>query len=600
MYSRIKKLWSFFDERTKIQFGLLIGLMLIAAAFETVGIGLILPLIQVIDNPGIINNNEWSQFAYQFVGAKTQDGFLLVLCLGIGLFYFVKTWPIVLMHYLQQRFVYSKRSSLAEKAFLMYLKAPYGIHLERNTAEFIRNLQYETVRVYVFVNSLLKVCTETFVAFLIVCLLIFADPLIFVCSILTVGITTLIFYKVTSKHIKKYGKIVQSSITEIGQAILEGFGAIVELKVLGREKIFPRKLYRHMMENARANWKQSTLTIVPRLLIETTTVTTLMGIIIFTIMLKTGNLRELLPSLGLFAVASIRLMPSATTIITNLQNLKFTGPAVDVIYEDFSMLSSEASIHDKRQSPEINQPFESLNLQNVSYFYPNSSKLAIRKISLFISKGESIALVGPTGSGKTTLVCLLLGLLEPTAGKIFNGEHDILQNLRAWRKNIGYVPQSTYMLDASIRQNIAFGLEADNINDSRVWEAVKIAQLKPLLEDLPGGLDTIIGENGVKFSGGQCQRLGIARSVYHQPEILILDEATSALDNETEKEVNLAINKLAGKKTLIIIAHRLSTVQKCDCIYFMKDGSLQDSGTFNELVARNQEFRKMAVIKENS
>jgi len=334
---------------------------------------------------------------------------------------------------------------------------------------------------------------------------------------------------------------------------------------------------------------------MPRLLLEFVAV----GIVVLIIILFQGQGKEItsiLPTLALFAMATARLMPSLYLIVTNLQQIRFNSPAVDVLYQDFKQADSiDRGTLKIRRSLERPLLFEKeIKVENLTYRYPSTNGSALNGISLTIQKGDVVAFVGGSGVGKSTLANVILGLLEPSEGTVYADEQDVFQHLAAWQRNIGYVPQSIYLLDASIRGNVAFGLENKDIDNHKVWDALRIAQLEDFTKQLADGLDTLVGENGVRFSGGQRQRLGIARAVYHQPEILILDEATSALDSETEKDVSRAIEALSGQKTLIIIAHRLSTIRQCDNIFFMREGTIVDSGTFNELVSKNYDFKRMA------
>lgn len=595
MLSNPKRLYFLFDRATRLQLLLLFGLMIITAILEAAGIGLVVPFIKVIEDPSIIKSNDWLRKVYELTGSKNLREGILYLSIGLILFYFIKNVLLGIMSYLQLRFVFSKRASFGKKLFGFYLKSPYTFHLRRHSAELLRNIMFEVPKVYSVVQSLLKLCTELCVLICIICLLVLVNPMIAISSLSILGLASGIFYLIISNYTKILGERIQSSQKYCGQDVLEGFGAIKEAKVSGTEGFFTGRLYEHWMENARANWMNSTLMTMPRLILEVISV----GIVLLIIILLQGQGKEIksvLPSLALFAVAIIRLMPSVYQSVSNLQIIRFNSPAVDVIYHDFGQADNM-----DRDSLEVKRPVErplsfkkEIKVENLTYSYPNSNGTALQGISLTIHKGEAVAFVGLSGAGKTTLANVILGLLEPSEGKIYADDRDVFQHLVAWKKNIGYVPQSIYLLDASIRSNIAFGLEDKDIDNHKVWNALRIAQLEDFAKNLTEGLDTFVGENGVRLSGGQRQRLGIARAVYHQPEVLILDEATSALDSETEKEVSRAIEALSGQKTLIIIAHRLSTIRQCDNIFFMREGSMVDSGTFDKLVSKNPEFKRMA------
>jgi ATP-binding cassette subfamily C protein len=595
MFSTLRKLFYLFDQRTRTQIFFLFGLMVLSAILETGGVGLIVPFITVIADPGIIESNRWLHKTKEVIGAATPTDFLIFMSIGLVAFYIVKNSCLSVMNYLQLRFVFSKRSSLGNKLFRSYLESPYTFHLERNTAELYRNIDFAVTRVYGFVLSLLKLCTELCVLTGIVILLLFVNPIIVICSVSILGAVSGIFYKVISRYSLIFGEKVQSSQKYVAQSVLEGFGAIKEVKVSGRESLFSDRYYSNMMDNARANWMHSTLNVMPRLFLEVVAIGSVILIVIL-LQVQGKEIRTLLPTLGLFAMATIRLMPSLSQIVSNLQQIRFYSPSVDLVYQDihhFDAVSSCAPQLKELLREELSFERE-IRVENLDYAYPSANKMALRGVSLKIHKGQVVAFVGSSGAGKTTLANVILGLLEPTGGRIYVDKKDIFQNLAQWHRNIGYVPQSIFLLDTNVRNNVAFGLEHEEIDDSKVWDALKVGQLESFVRHLPEGLNTFIGENGVRLSGGQRQRLGIARALYHQPEILILDEATSALDSEIEKEVSRAIEELSGQKTLIIIAHRLSTIRQCDNIYFMQKGSIVDSGTFDELVAKNPEFKRMA------
>jgi ATP-binding cassette subfamily C protein len=428
-----------------------------------------------------------------------------------------------------------------------------------------------------------------------VALLLFIDPLVFILCGVILGGVSWFFYKIVNKHSRIWGEIMQSTQKEVFQTVLESFGAIKEVKVLGKEKFFPDRYYSSMMKNARAKWMHASLSAMPIIVLEIFAVGSIACIIVV-LQTRGGSIDSLLPIVALFAVTTIRLMPELSRMISCLQEFRFYSPAVDLVYKSLKFLSANASfsLQGEQLSERRFQLKREISVRNIHYAYPKSKKKAVSGVTLKISRGQSVAFVGPTGSGKTTLVNMILGLLEPSEGKIYVDDQDIFKQIGTWQRNIGYVPQSIYLLDDSIRNNVAFGLKNEEIDDDMVWKALRGAQLDGFISGLAKGLDVIIGENGVRMSGGERQRIGIARALYYRPRILILDEATSALDNETEKKLGHALEELSGDKTLIIIAHRISTVKNCDCIHYMKNGGVVDAGTFDELCAKNSDFRRMA------
>lgn len=598
MLSTLKKLFFFFDKRTRLQLLMLFLLTLVCAVLQTGGIALIIPLITAIEDPGIIQSNEWLRKINELFGTRNSKDFLIYFCIGMLVYYFIKNAFIGVMRYLQSRFIFSKSSALGRKLFLSYMISPFTFHLERNRAEFLRNIDHSVTQVYGFVRSLITFSTEFCFVTGIVIMLLLVNPLIVICSVSIMGGVSIAFYKTISGHTLMLGEQIQSSQKNVGQAVLEGFGAIKEAKIAGRETFFPNRYYIEMMKNARANWRQATINSMPTLFLEVVAVGSVVLIIIILLQIQGQQIKVLLPTLSLFAIATIRLTPSVSRIVSSLQQFRFFTPALEIIYEEFQLFGklNAAKQYVFQRSDKSLRLNKEIRVENLSYIYPNSNEKALRGVSLEILKGEAIALAGPSGAGKTTLANVILGLLKPSEGCILVDKYDVFQDLPAWHRNIGYVPQSVYLMDASIRNNVAFALSEHEIADTKVWEALKLAQLEDFVKQLPRGLYTFVGENGVRLSGGQRQRLGIARAVFHKPEILILDEATSALDSGTEMEVSEAIDALSGQKTLIIIAHRLSTIQKCNRICYMEKGAIVASGTFEELLLNSEEFKTMSEI----
>jgi ATP-binding cassette subfamily C protein len=332
---------------------------------------------------------------------------------------------------------------------------------------------------------------------------------------------------------------------------------------------------------------------LPRLLIEGLVMGSVLLVVGFMLLLK-QDMQTLIPTLGLFAMAAVRLMPSMNRILSGLTSARYYSASVNNIYHDLKELENVPSSPNERVVSESFSFNQSIKLENISFRYHGAEKDSLKDVSLTILKGQSIAFVGPSGAGKTTIVDALLGLLEPGSGRVLVDGVNINTNLAGWQQKIGYIPQPIYLSDDTIKRNVAFGVEDDKIDDEQVWTALRAAQLEDFIVSLPDKLDTLVGEHGVRISGGQRQRIGIARALYHNPEILVLDEATAALDNETESEVTKAIEALSGTKTIIAIAHRLTTVRNFDCLFFMKDGKIVDAANFENLLQNNIDFQKMA------
>ena len=408
-------------------------------------------------------------------------------------------------------------------------------------------------------------------------LLIIVEPLGTIIVMFVFGLAALGFYLLTKGHVSRWGESRQYHDGLSLQHLNQGIDGAKEVKLLGRELEFLKAHYFHISESARMNQFQSTLQQIPRLWLELLGVLGLVTLVLVMIN-QEREISTILPMLGLFAAAAFRLMPSVNRILSAVQQLRYGYSSLDVLSEELSL---SVEISKKNKSTELTNKIE---LNQLSYSYPDSNIPSLSEISFEILKGQTIGIIGPSGSGKSTLVDVVLGLLPPTDGVVKIDNQDIQLDLRAWQDQLGYVPQSIYLTDDSIRRNIAFGLPEEQIDNAAVNKAIKAAQLENYISSLPSGVDTIVGERGVRLSGGQRQRIGIARALYHDPDILVLDEATSALDNITEQEVMKAIDELHYSKTIIIVAHRLSTVENCDSIYKLEKGRVVAKGTPAEII----------------
>ena len=405
------------------------------------------------------------------------------------------------------------------------------------------------------------------------------EPMATILSALLLGTSVTIFFKLFRKKISTLGEIRQQASGQMIKWINQGLGANKEVKVSGKEQFFIKSFAEQSQLYANTRRFNQLLNEVPRMFIETIVVTTILIIMLF-IILRGGDITTLLSTMGLFAMAAFRLMPSINRMVGAVTSIKYNYPALDVIYEDLLVneeneLLVNKNINLNKQQNVIKRTFhQGIKLENVFYRYPNQLEYNIYDVSLEIPVGKSVAFVGPSGAGKTTIVDIILGLLNPEKGRVLVDGKELKEQLTLWQKKIGYIPQSIYLSDDSIRHNVAFGMDDKEIDDDAVWRALRDAEMKEFIEKMPEGLDTFVGERGVRLSGGQQQRIGIARALYHNPEILFLDEATSALDTDTEKEIMKAIDGLKGEKTLIIIAHRLSTIENCDMVFQMQNGKI--------------------------
>ena len=381
-----------------------------------------------------------------------------------------------------------------------------------------------------------------------------------------------LFFSLLRRKIENYGQQTRRLTAQNNKWLRQTFGGIKESIILERRDFFIRRFDQTNEGLMRNRLDYQTISLLPKAILEVLCIGGIMMIV--AVKLATGtDIVEFIPTLSLFAVAAFRLLPSFNKIVAELSSLQYNKAGVDAIYEDLHQIERLSIIEEEQQEDEIgNLAFEKeIRMENITFHYPSIESNVLENVDMTISKNSSVAFVGPSGAGKTTLADIILGVLDPQRGKVLVDGVDIQKAMRSWHKKIGYIPQFIYLMDDTIRNNIAFGLRPNMIKEDQVWRALEEAQLKEFVESLPEGLDTKIGERGVRLSGGQRQRIGIARALYHNPEFLVLDEATSALDNETEKAVMDAVNFLAGSKTLLIIAHRLTTIEKCDIVYEIKD-----------------------------
>ena len=571
-------------------------LMFIAAVLEVVGISMIPAFVAIVADPEKVMQVSWLQAVFEHLQITSERDLLLwgsVALLGIFL---IKSAYIITFNYFESYFIFRRRYTISHRLMRAYMQAPYVFHLQRNTAELYRNISHEVeVLINNVVSTMLRMTREAVMASAILIFLFVMEPLI---TLLIIGLSILgpgVFILLNKKKMKAYGAEEQERRSHMIKALHQGLGGIKDARVLNRENEFIEKFrvetYRSTMLKAYIKFIQQ----VPRPVVETTAV---LGMLMVAVLLlwQDRSMAAIIPTLTLFAMATVRMMPSIQEIVTIYTGLRYNLVAIDPIYNDLKELEKfNAAFNADRKKKEI-LPFEDeITIERLSYHYPNSAEKAINDISLSIKKGEAVAFVGASGAGKTTIVDVLLGLLEPAQGRICVDGKNIADNLSAWQRNVGYIPQTIYLADETLRANVAFGLPEEEIDDVKVMEAIRLSQLETLVERLPFGLETVVGEHGTRLSGGQRQRLGIARALYHNPKVLVMDEATSALDNITEKQIIKAIESLKGDHTLIMIAHRLTTVKNCDKLYFMEEGAIVQEGSYHNLVESNLKFREMAL-----
>jgi ATP-binding cassette subfamily C protein len=595
------RLLSLFERREKPRVFFLVGMVFLGACLETVGIGLVLPFISLVSDPSLVEKHAAFSYLKKVAGNITYSNMLIGLGLLLLLFYLAKNAYIANLLLIQNRFIYKKMHALSLNLFGSYLNAPYVFHLRRNSSEIQRNINVSVLQVFNFLFTYtMYLVSDSLVLMTILTMLILIDPVTTIIAGSVVVLGSAAFFRIIRNKVHTLGKLEHHNVGQMIKWVNQGLASIKETKILGNEGFFLERYRNHSGEYVRSRRFIATIQEIPRLFLETLAVVGMLTIILL-FLVQGRDIQSVIPLIALFAAAAFRMIPATNRIIRSMTVIKQYTPAIDEVLKDLKVdldLTSEhppQSVIPDSLFHEKGVSFRSeIALEGIRYRYPETQKDVLRDISLKIHRGQSVAFVGPSGSGKTTIVDIILGLLTPDQGKVHVDGLDIRENLREWQKMFGYIPQTISLMDDTIRRNVAFGIQDGDIDEKSVWKALHSAQLDDFVRTLPGGLDTIVGEGGVRLSGGQRQRVGIARALYQEPEILVLDEATSSLDNETEQAVSDAISRLSGEKTIIIIAHRLTTIEHCEQLFFLKEGRLAGSGTFSQLISSSDEFQAMA------
>jgi len=553
----------------------IIALTFVGMALETLSLGIVVPII------GILTQDDYEQkypFIVEIFGSLSRERLISTVMVAMVLIYIIRSVFLLWSSWVQKGFSAKLSGRLSQRLFTIYLRQPYIFHLEHNSATLMRNSRNANVVVTGGIDPVLILLTDGLVAFALFALLIVVEPLGTLVTLAMFGFGAWFFQLLTRKKIERWGD--QRNLHEgmILQHLQQGLAGAKDVKILGREGEFLHQHEKHLTESLRINRVYSVLQTVPRVWMEILTISGL-AVLVISMIAQGRSFTEIIPTLGLFAAAAFRVMPSINRLLSALQTLVYSRAIISSVFADFKLDAPDLGKH-VNNSPFVN----SLELHDVSFQYPTAARASLQNVSLVVRRGEAVGFVGPSGAGKSTLVDVILGLFAPTAGEVRVDGRNIQENLRNWQNQIGYVPQSIYLTDDTLRRNVGFGLSDENIDDKLVAEAIRLAQLDAFVESLPDRLETVVGERGVRLSGGQRQRIGIARALYHNPSVLVLDEATSSLDTPTEHGVMQAVQALQGTKTVIIVAHRLSTVEYCDRLYRIEDSRITEEGTFAEVV----------------
>ena len=591
----IIKIFNLLSKKEKNQTIVIIFMTLIMGIFDALGVASILPFISILSEPNLLSTNQFLKFIYsksELIGIKNQSDFLFFLGFAVFLFLLISLSFKALTTYMINRFVFMREYSLGKRLLQSYLCRPYVWFLNKNSSDLGKTILSEvSIVIRQGLTPLMNLIAQGAISSAIILLLLIFNTKVTIIIFTSLFCAYSLTYIFVSGWLKRLGKERLQSNSDRFKTISEAFGAIKNIKIKNLENIYEKSFSKPAFIFAKGQSTLRAISQIPRYIFEIFAFGGLILLILY-LMQTNGSFLISLPMISLYAFAGYRLIPSLQQIYSSITQIRFCGPAIESLNKDLIKFKKTNSLSFENTKFELKK---SIKLEKISFSYPGSSNFALNNIDLNIKQNSSVGIVGATGSGKTTLIDLILGLLTQTKGKLLIDDIEITSvNKKNWQEIIGYVPQNVYLIDDSIISNIALGIEKNSIDFDAIVKSAKIANLHDfIINELDEKYQTIVGERGVRLSGGQVQRIGIARALYHNPEVLVFDEATSSLDNITEKAVMDSLNCLVEKKTILIIAHRLSTVQNCDQIIFLDKGQIKATGTYSDLCLKNLDFRNL-------
>lgn len=591
------KLLGLLDRRDRWKAGLLVGLMLASALVQTLGVAAVMPFLSVVANPEVIHTNDRLQTAYQWLEFEDEKSFLMLLGVLAFIVFVTGTFLQAATQWAITRFSHMRQYGLSRRLMVDYLRRPYSFFLNRNASDLAKTVLTETTQVVT--GALLpafRLLSHGVLAVALITLLIAIQPQLAFIVAVSLGSVYGAIYLISNRWLERMGMQRLQSNRKRFSAVSEAFAGAKEIRLLGRERAYLERFQTPARHFARTQANAQILGQTPQYVIEGLAFGGVLALVLV-LMAGEGGLQQALPLIGVYALAAKKLIPAFQTIFAAFAALRFAMPAVDNLLQDLGDHPGSSPLPDARSLPATLAPEREIRLEEISYRYPEAKEFALTHISLTIPARTTIGLVGSSGAGKSTLVDLMLGLLQAESGRIMiDGQPLGKGNFRQWQAAVGYVPQHIFLSDESVAANIALGIPKEEVDRKAVEQAAQLANLHEfILNELPAGYDTEIGDNGVRLSGGQRQRIGIARALYRDPPVIVFDEATSALDNATERAVMDAVYNLSSQKTIILIAHRLSTVRACDRIFVLGEGRVLEEGTWEELNSDGEHFQRLAA-----
>ena len=584
----LQKIFNLLTNKQKKQIVVLIFLMLLGMVFETLGVGLILPILVLLVEPNLIEKYPFVEPLLRVLDHPSREVLIVYAMLCLIVIYSLKFMYLVFLNWRQYLFTSNVKIKQSNALFSLYLNQPYTFHLQKNSAELIRNVNGNIGHFNRGLISSINLIAEILIISGIMLLILIIEPLGSMIALVFLLCVGGVFFGFTKNKLTKLGEIVRFHSGLRLKFLQEGLGGIKSIQLFGKQDFFLNQFSAENSATENAVRKQSIINVLPRLWFEFVIILAMAGFVMIMV-LKQSLPAQIVPILGLFVVSAMRILPSISRLTIALQNLRYVDPAVEKLSNEIHKFNQNTNNRSEKSdgntSQGIDLSWQKIHVRGVNFYYPDTDMPSLHNVNMEITRNSSIGIIGVSGAGKSTIIDMILGLLIPSQGEVLLDEKKISDELRDWQNQIGYVPQNIYLTDDSLRNNIAFGLKPDEIDEQSIQLALKKAQLDSYVSSLKSGLDTRVGEQGVRLSGGQKQRIGIARALYNNPTVLVLDEASSALDVETEAEVMKAVNALRGQQTILTISHRIISLKDCDWIYKLENGRVVDEGVYSDVIS---------------